>query len=419
MEDQTTAAASGEPADPAVIELCSRAAISEWEGLPKGVTRYDMRHIAKHATRALGLGKGPRALLVHLAETLSDEDWRRQQPHAYPSITTLALALEVDERQIHRYAAALIRARLLVRRRPQTRFNGTVGGNAFDLSMLGVRYEELRALADEADAYPARHSAARSTYHKLQRRLADALRALAELALKPAKLLEALRAALRDRRRSIGAAVPAAVIEAENANLAALEARAVAALAPVEKTSRERQASEASDETVRATESTTETSGPPDPSSTDVDNPVSPWRANARTGRERPGGGGAVSSATPPPGVDDTAFRLALGIASPEMLESYQRAPGAGWDGLAWAAESVLSRIGVHPTAWQDACGSMTLAEAALCALVTDVRHRLEPRDPRHVRSPGGYLRGLTRRARMGQLRIAGSVHGLAKAPTA
>jgi len=82
---------------------------------------------------------------------------------------------------------------------------------------------------------------------------------------------------------------------------------------------------------------------------------------------------------------------------------------------MSYAATAVLRPLGIHPSAWKDAVGMVGEERAALCVLVTDAKHRLPDDHPKHVRSPGGYLRMMSKKDRVGQLNVERSIFGLAK----
>lgn len=76
------------------------------------------------------------------------------------------------------------------------------------------------------------------------------------------------------------------------------------------------------------------------------------------------------------------------------------------------SAIQLLPALGISGAAWRDAVDAMGDFRAALCVLVTDA-NRDHPATP--IRKPGGHLRALTRRHRVGQLNLVGSLMGLAE----
>lgn len=76
------------------------------------------------------------------------------------------------------------------------------------------------------------------------------------------------------------------------------------------------------------------------------------------------------------------------------------------------AASSLLPALGIHKSAWAEACKVLGRNGAAICVLIIDQKLQ----DPHHrVRNPGGYLREMTARAGRGELNLHRSVFGLLK----
>lgn len=93
-----------------------------------------------------------------------------------------------------------------------------------------------------------------------------------------------------------------------------------------------------------------------------------------------------------------------------EQIPMHARA--MSWDDLVEAAYAVLPVLGIHKSAWHDACAELGRYRAAICVMIIDQKAQ-DPKNP--VRSPGGYLRRMTARAHTGELNLLGSVFGLLK----
>jgi replication initiation protein RepC len=90
--------------------------------------------------------------------------------------------------------------------------------------------------------------------------------------------------------------------------------------------------------------------------------------------------------------------RFPLGMvleACPDIVD-YARHGILSWRGFVATAVLVRSVLGISPSAWEDACG--TLGEEDAAVVVAAILQRAEA-----IKSPGGYLRNLTERARAGQ----------------
>jgi len=82
------------------------------------------------------------------------------------------------------------------------------------------------------------------------------------------------------------------------------------------------------------------------------------------------------------------------------------------WSDLVEAAHAILPELGIHKSAWWDACEVMGRSGAAICVMIIDQKAQ-SPEN--RVRNPGGYLREMTARAKKGELNLHGSVFGLLK----
>jgi replication initiation protein RepC len=84
--------------------------------------------------------------------------------------------------------------------------------------------------------------------------------------------------------------------------------------------------------------------------------------------------------------------------ACPDIVD-YARHGIASWRDLASTAALVRSMLGISPSAWDEAVEAMGEEYAAIT--VAAILQKAEA-----VRSPGGYLRNLTERARAGQFSL-------------
>lgn len=76
------------------------------------------------------------------------------------------------------------------------------------------------------------------------------------------------------------------------------------------------------------------------------------------------------------------------------------------------AAIGRLPELGINSSAWAEACNRMGAELATICVLLTDANID-NPDNP--IRSPGGYLRALTRAHQTGTLNIFGGLIGLSQ----
>ncbi len=91
------------------------------------------------------------------------------------------------------------------------------------------------------------------------------------------------------------------------------------------------------------------------------------------------------------------------GRADPERLRFHD---------FIWTAEWRVLDLGIHHSAWSDACTAMGEDGATVAMLILDAR-KDDPVAP--IISPGGYLRGMTRAWLQGHLNLMGSLIGLSE----
>jgi replication initiation protein RepC len=100
--------------------------------------------------------------------------------------------------------------------------------------------------------------------------------------------------------------------------------------------------------------------------------------------------------------------------AASDRFTSYFPHPGKARDfhDIVDAAYALLPVLGIHKSAWHEACAVLGRNGAAICVMIIDQKAQ----DPQlKIRNPGGYLREMTARAKRGELNLHGSVFGLLK----
>ncbi len=99
---------------------------------------------------------------------------------------------------------------------------------------------------------------------------------------------------------------------------------------------------------------------------------------------------------------------LVLDSLSPRIACHLPITRPPGNSDLLEAANRARSTMGISPDAWREACNALTRDGAALAIII--IASRL---DASEIRSPGGYLRGMIDKARLGQLNLARSLWGV------
>jgi len=230
------------------------------------------------------------------------------------------------------------------------------------------------------------------------------------------------------RLERIYAATPLAEIEATCIDLERLETVLGQALATVENPIPDLKSSDMTEISLRHTELQTDSSDPSDTSNQlvnsirsrsnerDYHSFVRPHGRNIFEKSKKKQGAAGQASKVHPDGLSFDVIQPALCAASPEFVQAFSRAPGTQWQRMSYAATAVLRPLGIHVSAWKDAVEMIGEERAALCVLVADAKHRLPDDHPKHVRSPGGYLRMMSKKDRVGELNVERSIFGLAKA---
>jgi replication initiation protein RepC len=84
--------------------------------------------------------------------------------------------------------------------------------------------------------------------------------------------------------------------------------------------------------------------------------------------------------------------------ACPDVID-WARHGISSWRDLMATAGNVRSALGISPSAWEDACAVLGEEDAAV--VVAAILQRADA-----IKSPGGYLRCLTEKARAGQFSL-------------
>jgi replication initiation protein RepC len=388
---------------PAHIQV--QAIAERFEGLPDGVSKGQALAALKQAARPLGLSHRLRDAIDVLFAFSQPQDWQPgARPIVWPSNRKLEITLGLGKRQVQNVLSALIRAHLITpvdsptgRRWGHRDTTGKiVEAYGFDLSPIALRYEEFVALAERAAAGERERMA-------LRRRLTIARKAIQQIAETAVEyqladrnwhywLAEALALVLTISDDLSLGDLRAAVAELEHwraggeeALRAALDSRqntpaGAISCTPITTTTQP----EADNSATRNSNSEESRSGPGDsPISPD---PVSPERSQP-----------ALPAITP---------KLILSV-SPE-LKTYIFTASPGWPDIVEAANGLRQRLGISRPAWIDACQAMGRYQAATAVAVIAAKGK-------SIHSPGGYLRGMTGRARNGELHLSNSLWGLVR----
>lgn len=109
---------------------------------------------------------------------------------------------------------------------------------------------------------------------------------------------------------------------------------------------------------------------------------------------------GRKSASNPQPSEQPSrSYPLRMVLEACPDIVPYARHGISSWSDFVATARLVRSTLGVSPDAWEQACEALGEAEASIA--VAAILQRSEA-----IRSPGGYLRSLTEKARVGQFSL-------------
>jgi replication initiation protein RepC len=390
------------------------ATAERFVGLPPNLSRGRILAAFKRAAPCLGIAPRLRDAVDTLMAYSQPQDWEADsRPIVWPSNSALQEQLGLCRRQVQYLIRALVDERLVVpvdsptgrrwgRRHPVS--GKIVEAYGFDLSPLAVRYTEFMAAAEHARED-------REARARLRRRLTIARKAIRQISE------AAFEADLAGRDWQQWAKDAAAEDVGSDAPLQAL-LRAV----------RDLEARRLEGEAVLKAAFVSEDNAPSDALDctpiTTTNQPLAENSATCKNARkhESSGGHGAIplDVATRPkeksPEVSIAEIReletealtprFVLKVSPP--LRPYIVNPKPGWPDIVRAADWVRADLGISRHAWIEACETMGRTAAAAAIAVIAAKSE-------EIGSAGGYLRGMTQRAREGTLHLSRSFYGLAE----
>ena len=107
--------------------------------------------------------------------------------------------------------------------------------------------------------------------------------------------------------------------------------------------------------------------------------------------------------------VPQRAYPLGMVLEACPDIALYARHGISSWRDFAATAAVVRSSLGISPSAWSEACEAMGEEQASI--LIAAILQRAE-----HIKSPGGYLRSLTDKAKAGQFSLGPVLMALLRA---
>ncbi|QTI81716.1 hypothetical protein IAI58_20565, partial (plasmid) [Roseomonas marmotae] len=362
-------------------------------GLPPGV-KHPNQLLAAMRRAAPYLGQ---IRLLPLMEALfrwtQPQDWAPgAEPIVWPSNEELATALDCSERHVSRLIAMAIEARLISardgtdRKRRGIRQEGRIlWAWGLNLRPMAARHAEFVQAAEEGEQ-------ARRTCRELRRQASVARQFLAQLlALGRESGLET--SALEDKAVEARHLASTLRRAEDPAKLGAL----VAALQDlVDEARRSVEDAEMSGSRDIGVRPIIPTNTPTEPKGSTVE-----AREEAVPAKSAPLEAEAELRISP----------IELARLAPR-LESCLATARPGWGDISDAAALLAQQLGIPPSLYGEACLALGRQPAAVAIAVISTKR------PEHFHStgPGGYLRGMLRRASRGELFLNRSIHGLREA---
>jgi replication initiation protein RepC len=379
----------------------------DFAGLPDGVSMPGQLLAAfKAAAPRLGLS----VRLVHAVDWLfrftRPEDWGREgQPIVWPSAEMQQSALGLSATQVKAINRMLIEAGLLTMRdSPNGKRYGRrdkagriVEAYGFDLAPLSARHAEFVSLAEE---------------ERLERALIGRLRRRATIARKGiVQIVETVQqygfhddswaVFTRETQELVRALRSASSPDALEKQVLALEARQNLARERLEALLRAVETVPMRTENRPHITPTNEVLNP-------IQDTVSAHQESSRAGQ------GAVPPTQPAVPTERTDHAAGLKLAPPELIQlaprlrPYLRTMNPTWPDIIEAADWLRSELDISKPLWGEACILLGRVGAAIAVAIVSTK------DPEHFRTtPGGYFRGMVKKAEARELNLDRTIWGL------
>lgn len=383
----------------------------KFQGLPEGVTKFDVLRVAKQAKV---ISNQEAIYLEYMIKLTSDQDWQcGGHPRIYAGVMTIAHDLDKVERVINTMERSLHEKGLLI-------WNDSSNGKRFklyekrtgrvidiygpDLSPLGQRYNELVSIAEDIKIKREQWKHAKAELSRYRRQLcAYYERAMSIVSCK--ELAGQLFSEYEKINDRITNSTRLEEIEAMIKQTCSIVVK-LDALADTSETVKEHVInSDQSAEKCRHNYNTNNTkiflkkdSNKQD--DTCVSNLIQFQSGKARTESN--------SLRNEKENIKIPSKSQLLSVASEGFKALLPE--GAKWCDLVQAAHDSCSMLGVSQSAWIDACEIIGRNGAAACIIIFD-RKKWDQKES--IGNVGGYLRGCINKAENGRLNLMGSVFGL------
>lgn len=383
-------------------------------GLPSNLSRGQILAAFKRAAPCLGVAPRLRDAIDTLMAYSQPQDWEADsRPIVWPSNSALQEQLGLCRRQVQYLIRALVDERLIVpvdsptgrrwgHRHPVS--GKIVEAYGFDLSPLAVRYLEFMEAAEQARQD-------REARARLRRRLTiarKAIRQISEAALEADLASQNWQQWAEDAMRVAKDIDNDTPLEALLHAVTNLEAR--------------RHEGESTLRAAFAPEDTAPLDAVDCTPITTTNQPLAENSATCKSDKEQRNENSATlsdnatrSDSRAPKASITKIEELETDPITPQFvlrvspsLRPFIVNPKPGWSDIVRAADWIRTDLGISRHAWIEACATMGRTTAAAAVAVIAAKSE-------EIDSAGGYLRGMTQRAREGTLHLSRSFYGLAE----
>jgi hypothetical protein len=418
--------------------------INEFKGLPKGVTRFDLLKLVKQAGPFAGFSSKMIQLLEYYILFTRECDWVAQgQPIVFQALSKTALDFGVSERQIQRLENDLFKIGALTwNDSGNHRRYGVRADSGEIMYAFGVDLTPLAALREALETRLAEKQRLDAAWMETKRQISwyrRQIRGLIEEACEYPSLdrlrveteqnYDGIAVSIRtymshgdletmlQAHKDLHGAILKAVRHAENIRLDIELAAEQAAQENTVDSPKTKNRSSMDDMDDAHIYSTNQPQFDKSKNSSPEDKAASRGSVAVSIGTvdNHPACGEAGKGKTPAEIAEDIGkitWKQVLNAASPRFTSHLPRMRAAGFSDIVDAAHALLPILGVHKSAWGEACTVLGRNGAAICVMIIDQKTQDEQVQ---IRNPGGYLREMTARAKRGELNLHGSVFGLLK----
>jgi hypothetical protein len=377
-----------------------------FEGLPEGVKHTDLLRLVQNLEKKIGLSSAAVLHLEYLVTHTREVDWQPgAAPIVYRSVQNTATDRRRTERQIHNLECSLHRAGLIqwndtenYKRYGRRDHRGHIEyAYGVDLTPLGMMYDRLVELNEQHMAYMSSFAEIKHKVSGLRRRIINKIDLAKEYGLVVDEVIDELATLPRIAANMTIMALTNILNQAREINFT---------LDDILK-DQQKPAPSVADETGTDLK---QTSDPSELNFRHIQSTASQQsiyiECNQEVGHDSEKVGEKIST-----GMEHLTYDQVIDAASDEFVECIQpSATGNKYTDLNTAAARMCHRMGIGRFAWIKACSTMGDTAAAVAVLIID-RNRKHPIIP--VVNPGGVLRGMTAKAKAGDLNLHRSLYAI------